>query len=72
MAVDITSRQFIEGLIAKEKRAQRSGGRWLLIPILILTLAYIAPFYYLVVTIFKTAPGYGSVQRVRPAAPPVS
>lgn len=58
MAVEITSREFIEGLIAKEKRAQRSGGRWLLIPILALTLAYIAPFYYLVVTVFKTAPEY--------------
>jgi ABC-type glycerol-3-phosphate transport system permease component len=59
MAVDVTNRQFIEGLIAGEKRAQRSEGRWLLLlPIVVLTLAYIAPFYYLAVTIFKTSPEY--------------
>jgi ABC-type glycerol-3-phosphate transport system permease component len=58
MAVDVTNRQFIDGLIAKEKAANRTGNRWLLLPIAVLTLAYLAPFYYLVVTIFKTSPEY--------------
>ena len=59
MAVDITDRKFIEGLIAKEKRTQRTGARaLLLIPIAVLTLAYLAPFYYLVVTVFKSTPEY--------------
>jgi multiple sugar transport system permease protein len=58
MAVDITDRRFIESLIAKEKRAQRSGGRWLVIPIIILVLVYLTPLYYLVVTVFKTTPEY--------------
>ena len=39
MAVDITDKAFIDGLIAKEKREQRSGGRWLLLPIIVLTIA---------------------------------
>lgn len=58
MAVDITDTGFINGLIEKEKRAQRAGGRWLLLPIAILTLAFVTPFYYLVVTVFKTSEEY--------------
>jgi ABC-type glycerol-3-phosphate transport system permease component len=58
MAVDISNQQFIFGLIEKEKRAQRQGGRWLAIPILALTIAYLTPLYYLFVTIFKTSEEY--------------
>jgi ABC-type glycerol-3-phosphate transport system permease component len=58
MAVDISNQQFISGLIEKEKRAQRQGGRWLVIPILALTIAYLTPLYYLFVTIFKTSEEY--------------
>lgn len=58
MAVDISNQQFISGLIEKEKRAQRQGGRWLAIPILALTIAYLTPLYYLFVTIFKTSEEY--------------
>lgn len=58
MAVDLTDPQFIRRLADKEKRAQRTGSRWLLLPIVVLTLAYLAPFYYLAVTVFKTTPEY--------------
>ena len=58
MAVDITDPQFIQGLIDTERRKQRSGGRWLVLPILVLTFAYLAPFYYLLVTVFKTTEEY--------------
>lgn len=58
MAVDISNQQFISGLIEKEKRAQRQGGRWLVIPILALTIAYLTPLYYLFVTVFKTSEEY--------------
>jgi ABC-type glycerol-3-phosphate transport system permease component len=58
MAVDITDKSFVAGLIAREKQAQRSGGRWLVIPIIFLTLIYLAPFYYLLVTVFKSSPEY--------------
>jgi len=58
MAVDITDPQFIKSLIDKEKLSQRSGVRWLLVPIIVVTLAYLTPFYYLFVTIFKTTPEY--------------
>ena len=58
MAVDISNQQFISGLIEKEKRAQRTGGRWLVIPILVLTIAYLTPLYYLFVTVFKTTQEY--------------
>lgn len=58
MAVDITDKAFISGLIEKEERAQRQGGRWLVIPILALTIAYLTPLYYLFVTIFKTSEEY--------------
>lgn len=58
MAVDITNRQFIAQLMEKERRAQRSGGRWLVVPIVAMTIAYLTPLYYLFVTIFKTAPEY--------------
>jgi ABC-type glycerol-3-phosphate transport system permease component len=58
MAVDVTDPQFFESLIEKEKRALRGGSRWLLLPIAIVTLAYLTPFYYLFVTVFKTTPEY--------------
>lgn len=58
MAVDITDRQFISRVIEKERREQRSGLRWLLIPIIALTIAYMTPFYYLFVTVFKTSAEY--------------
>jgi ABC-type glycerol-3-phosphate transport system permease component len=58
MAVDITDPHFIKRLIDKEKLRQRSGVRWLLLPIVVVTLAYLTPFYYLFVTVFKTTPEY--------------
>ena len=58
MAVDVSDRLFIKSLIDKEKLSQRSGTRWLLVPIIAVTLVYLTPFYYLVVTVFKTAPEY--------------
>jgi multiple sugar transport system permease protein len=58
MAVDITDQNFISGLIEQERRAQRPRGRWLVLPILVLTIAYLTPFYYLFVTIFKTSAEY--------------
>jgi len=58
MAVDITDRQFISALIDKERRAQRTGGRWLVVPILVLAIAYLTPLYYLFVTVFKTSAEY--------------
>ncbi len=58
MAVDITDRQFIAGLIEKEKAASRIGGRWLVVPIAVLAIAYLTPLYYLFVTVFKTSQEY--------------
>jgi ABC-type glycerol-3-phosphate transport system permease component len=58
MAVDITDQNFINGLIEQERRAQRPRGRWLVLPIVVLTIAYLTPFYYLFVTIFKTTEEY--------------
>ena len=58
MAVDLSDRKFIAGLIDKERRAQHAGGRWLVLPIAVLTLAYLTPFYYLIVTIFKSSEEY--------------
>lgn len=58
MAVDITDRQFIAGLIEKEKAASRVGGRWLVVPIAVLAIAYLTPLYYLFVTVFKTSQEY--------------
>lgn len=58
MAVDLSDRKFIAGLINQERRAQRAGGRWLVLPIAVLTLAYLTPFYYLIVTIFKSSEEY--------------
>ncbi|WDR06862.1 carbohydrate ABC transporter permease [Devosia rhodophyticola] len=60
MAVDITDQNFINALIEKERRAQKSGGRWLVVPIIALTVAYLTPFYYLFVTIFKTTEEYAT------------
>jgi ABC-type glycerol-3-phosphate transport system permease component len=58
MAVDITNRQFIAQLMEKERRTQRSSGRWLVVPIVAMTIAYLTPLYYLFVTIFKTSQEY--------------
>jgi ABC-type glycerol-3-phosphate transport system permease component len=58
MAVDVSDPSFLEGLIAKERKATSRGGRWVLVPILILTLAYVTPFYYLIITVFKSTPEY--------------
>lgn len=58
MAVDVTDQKFIAGLIEKERRAQRTGGRWLVFPILALVIAYLTPLYYLFVTVFKTSQEY--------------
>ena len=58
MAVDLSNPQFVAGLIARERRQSRSGGRWILLPIVVLTLIYLMPFYYLFVTVFKSTPEY--------------
>lgn len=58
MVVDISDRQFIKGLIETERRKQSAGGRWLVLPIIVLTIAYLTPFYYLLVTVFKTSEEY--------------
>jgi ABC-type glycerol-3-phosphate transport system permease component len=58
MAVDITDQNFINDLIERERREQRPRGRWLIVPITALTIAYLTPFYYLFVTIFKTSEEY--------------
>ena len=58
MAVDITDRRFVAELIARERQAQKGRGRWLVVPILVLTIAYLTPLYYLFVTIFKTSEEY--------------
>lgn len=58
MAVDLSNPQFISSLIEKERRAQHAGGRWLVLPIIVLTIAYLTPFYYLFVTIFKSSAEY--------------
>ena len=58
MAVDLSNPQFVAGLIARERRQSRSGGRWILLPIVVLTLIYLMPFYYLLVTVFKSTPEY--------------
>ena len=60
MAVDLTNQQFVKSLIDKERRKSAVGGRWILLPIIVLTLAYLTPFYYLVVTVFKTTPEYAA------------
>jgi ABC-type glycerol-3-phosphate transport system permease component len=60
VAVDINDRQFVDGLIAKEKRGLRLGGRWLVLPILVLVIAYLTPLYYLLVTVFKTSAEYAT------------
>ena len=58
MAVDITNRAFISALIEKERKAQRVGGQWLVIPVIALAIAYLTPLYYLFVTVFKTSEEY--------------
>ena len=44
MAVDLANPQFVASLIEKERQRSRSGGRWVLLPIIIMTIAYLAPF----------------------------
>ena len=46
MAVDITNREFISGLIEKERKAQRVGGRWLVFPVIALAVAFAAAAAY--------------------------
>ncbi|HZY67737.1 MAG TPA: hypothetical protein VFE52_04075, partial [Devosia sp.] len=58
MAVDITDKRFIDELVARERAAQHTGGRWVVLPILLLTVLFLAPFYYLIVTVFKSTPEY--------------
>jgi len=60
MAVDLSNRQFISSLVEKERRRTAHGGRWILLPIAVLTLAYLTPFYYLVVTVFKSTREYAA------------
>jgi multiple sugar transport system permease protein len=45
-------------LAAAEQRRNRQGRGWLVWPIAVLTIAFLLPFYYLVITVFKTTPEY--------------
>ncbi|NDU99369.1 carbohydrate ABC transporter permease [Pseudoroseicyclus tamaricis] len=57
MAVDISDPAFLEGLKRKERARQRPS--WLRLAIAsLLLVAYLVPFYYLFVTIFKTTDEY--------------
>ena len=58
MAVDISDPAFIARLAAAEQRRNRQGRGWLVWPIAVLTIAFLLPFYYLVITVFKTTPEY--------------
>ena len=60
MAVDLSDQKFVSSLFENERRKTAGGGRWILLPILVLTLAYLTPFYYLVVTVFKSTPEYAA------------
>ena len=57
MAVDISDPAFIEGLKRKERAGQRPSYLRLGIATLLL-IAYLVPFYYLFVTVFKTTDEY--------------
>lgn len=57
MAVDIHNQAFIRDLIAKEKRATRRSIPRLVVAVLLLA-AYLVPFYYLFVTVFKSTEEY--------------
>ena len=58
MAVDISDPAFIARLAAEERRRNAQGRQWLFWPILVLTVFFLVPFYYLFVTVFKTTPEY--------------
>jgi ABC-type glycerol-3-phosphate transport system permease component len=58
MAVDVSDPKFIADLTARESRQNRSGGRWIVWPLAVVTIAYLLPFYYLFVTVFKSTPEY--------------
>jgi len=58
MPVDLSNPAFVQKLIAEERRRTRPRGRWILLPIIVVTIAYLIPFYYLFVTVFKTTPEY--------------
>lgn len=58
MAIDLNDRAFLERLIEAEKRRNSSGAKWLLIPAIILAIAFLMPFYYLFVTVFKSNEEY--------------
>lgn len=57
MAVDLSNPQFLASLKAKEqKRSVRGSARFVVT--LVLLVAFLTPFYYLFVTVFKTSPEY--------------
>jgi len=58
MPVDLSNPAFVQKLIAEERHRTRPRGRWILLPIILVTIAYLIPFYYLFVTVFKTTPEY--------------
>jgi len=58
MPVDLSNPAFVQKLIAEERHRTRPPGRWILLPIILVTIAYLIPFYYLFVTVFKTTPEY--------------
>lgn len=57
MAVNVNDATFIQGLIEKERRTKKHSVPGLVVAIVLLA-AYLVPFYYLFVTIFKTTEEY--------------
>src|SRR5690242_13834211 len=57
MAIDLTNREFVAKLVA-DSRSEKGRMRWILVPLVLLMAVYLTPIYYLVVTVFKTAPEY--------------
>jgi ABC-type glycerol-3-phosphate transport system permease component len=58
MAIDLNDRAFLDRLIEAEKKRSNSGGKWMLIPAVVLAIAFLTPFYYLFVTVFKSNEEY--------------
>ena len=58
MAVDLNDKAFVDRLIEAERKRNSSGTRWLIVPAIILAIAFLMPFYYLFLTVFKSNEEY--------------
>ena len=58
MAIDLNDSAFLARLIEAEKQRSNKGGKWLLVPAIALAIAFLMPFYYLFVTVFKSNEEY--------------